>query len=526
MVKVPIEEVNRYGVLKESPLYKLPPPAWSAGTNVRIVNQGIGAFGLGWASILGTPSAAPQFVMPVKDGSQTWWLYMSATKGWVYGSSTHAEITRATGDYTASLPQNWQGTILGGIPIINNGLDIPQYWPSYALATDLANLLNWPTTLRAKIIRAIGPYLMAANLSDTGSIFPHRVRWSHPADPGSLPVSWDHTDATKDSRQVDIPDTDSGLITEMMALKEAMYVYKESRIDRFRPNGGRTVFSRDTLSEKAGCLTHRCVAVSGNGQYHLSLSVDDLVSHDGVRVRGLLTNRWKRTLFNNISESSLQACFMFPVPAFNEIVFMYPEAGFTKANRGLVWNYADNEGGAFTELEIPDGVVAAALGDLENQDTETWAALTNTWAETTQPWNTAARRKVVLADETNTKFYQFDSSVKRDGVAFTSTLQRTGLPIAGIDDQGGAVVDFTSKKMFTRIWPKIEGSPVSMRVGFQELVDGPVQWSTAETFNPATDTYVDLGPITGRAMALEISSTGQWLLNGYTVDVHPAGEYP
>lgn len=526
MSDVPVDDVNKYGVIKESPMYKMPPPAWSVGENVRIVNQGIGAFGLGWEAVLGTPTTAPRYLQAIKDIAQTWWIYMSATKGYVISGGVHTEITRLSGVYTSSDAADWNGTILGGIPIINNGKDVPQFWATYSAAQKFADLTNWPATLRTKFIRALGPYLIAANLSDSGQSFPHRIRWSHPADPGSVPVSWDHTDPSKDSRQVDLPDVDSGLITEMLPLKEAMFVYKGSSIHRLRPTGNaNSIFARDTLSEKAGCLNARCVALTGNGQFHVSLASDDLISHDGVRIRTLLTNRWKRYLFNQISEEGLANCFMFPIPAFNEIVFCYPEAGSLLPTRALVWNYSDGEGGAFTELTLKSGIVAAALGNVEGSTGDAWSDLTNTWAETTDVWNKSKRNQVILVDQTASKFYQMDSDTKRDGVIFTSTISREGLPLFDVGEDGKALVNFTELKMFTRLWPKIEGAPVAIRVGYQTLVNGVVNWTPAVTFDPATELYVDLGPIQGRAIALEISSQGQWLLNGYVVEVFPAGKF-
>lgn len=530
MVKVPVNEVNLYGVIRETPLYKLPAAAWQVAENVRLVGQGIGVYGMGYKQVFGTPTAAPQFLLPVKDSSQTWWIYMSAIKGFVFGSAVHTEITRESPpgtpvNYTASTPKDWNGTILGGIPIINNGLDIPQFWANYTIATKLADLTNWPATLRAKVVRALGPFLIAANLTESGTAYPHRVRTSHPAAPGSVPLSWDPADATKDVRQVDLPDVNSGLIVEMLPLREAMYVYKESSIHRFRPTGSRSVFNRDTLSETVGCLTTRCAAITGDGQMQVAFSVDDMIVHDGVQVKSLLTNRMRRQLFNQINELQIKECFMFPIPTFNEIVFMYPEVGYTIPNRALVWNYSRGMEGAFTEMVLPAQFVAAAEGDLTNVAPDTWDILTNTWEGTTMPWNTSARRKVVLADNVNTKFFHFDADAVRDGDLFVGTIRREGLPLFDVDEQGNPVVDFTTIKLFTRIWPKIEGGIVEIRVGFSDTVNGVTTWTPAVQFDPSTQVYVDLGPITGRAMGLEISGEGQWLLTGYTVEVFPAGEY-
>lgn len=529
MVEVPVNTVSKFGIIKDRPIYKLPPGVWEQAENVRIVDDGIGLFGLGWSPVLGAATQAPNALMYVKGPTQPWWLYPSATKAYVISGLTHTDITRTSGgDYTTSTPGDWNGTILGGIPILNNGLDIPQYWASYSAATKLANLLNWPTTLRAKFIKALGPYLFASHLTESGSVKPHRIRWSHPAVPGSVPSSWDPTDATKDSREVDLPDSNSGLITEMQPLKEGMLVYKETAIHRFRPNGGRTIMTRDTISEMAGCLSPRLVAILANGQKHASVASDDLILVDGVRVVPLLTGRWKRTLFNQISTDHLNSCFMFANSTFNELFFLYPETGETTPTRGFVWNYTNDEVGAPTEITVPAGIVAAQLGDLQSDDTSTWEDFGDqTWEDDFEPWHSANRRKIVLVDNVNSKFHLLDGAGTRDGTSFTGTLLRTGLPLSDVDEQGYAKVEFQTQKMFQRVWLDIIGAPVTVRIGYQKLLNGVATWAPAQTFDPDTMRYVDFPePVTGVAFCLEIKSQGQFRLTGYKVTVDPAGQFP
>ena len=101
------------------------------------------------------------------------WLYTSLNKAAVFDGRVHTDITRVIGgDYTASETRQWNGTILSGIAIVNNGVDVPQYWATASIATKLANLPNWDPNVRAKVIRAFGPFLVAIDLiiSGNGSI--------------------------------------------------------------------------------------------------------------------------------------------------------------------------------------------------------------------------------------------------------------------------------------------------------------------------------------------------------------------
>src|SRR4051812_32315763 len=127
-VSIEIDDVAKYGVIRDMPPYQLPPEAWSLGENVRFTDDSVSRL-LGETQIFGTPGVAPYFAQYISSASQPWWLYTSLTKAYVYDGSSHTDITRAVGgNYGATGALDWNGTILGGIPILNNGIDVPQYW--------------------------------------------------------------------------------------------------------------------------------------------------------------------------------------------------------------------------------------------------------------------------------------------------------------------------------------------------------------------------------------------------------------
>lgn len=528
---VEINNLGSLGVVRTVRGYQLPAQAWTLGENVRIVETGIGKVGLGWTATLGgTPGVAPSFLMAVKNASQTYWLYTSLTKGYVFDGSSHTDITRAGGgganDYSATDASFINGTILGGIPIINTGNDIPQFWAlPFNPATDLANLTNWPSTYRTRVIRAFGPTLVAGNITISGTNHPHRVLVSHPADPGTVPSSWDVADPTVDVVQVDLPDVNSGLIVNLLPLRGQMFIYKESAVWRMRQVGGRFVMAFDAFLETAGSIAPRCVAITGDGQRHVSFTYDDLIAHDGVRARSLLSRRYKRYLTNQIDPDFQHLSFLFDNPDFNEMWFLFAEAGQSMPSRALVWNYSDGEAGQFTEVPITTGIIAAGIGKVEDSGSVTWASDPETWSGDDGSWNEAQQRKVILADSTNTEFWMLDASAQRNGVNFTATLQRDGLGlIEPTKDGGSSLVDFSTRKYLERIWIKLTGGPVNIRLGGQEMPDGPITWTGAQSFDPSTQNYLDF-EVNCRAFAIEISSTTNvsWQLESYMVETHVVG---
>jgi hypothetical protein len=519
-VSIEIDDVAKYGVIKDVPPYQLPPEAWSTGENVRFTDDAVSRL-LGETQIFGTPGTAPYFAQFVSSASQPWWLYAGLTKIYVYDGSTHTDISRTVGGaYAATGAADWQGTLLGGIPIFNNGIDVPQYWSSYSTLTKMAALPNWTAGMLAKTIRSFGPYLMALNITLGGVAKPHNVRWSAPADPGTVPATWDITDPTNNAGSVDLPDTDSGLILDGLPLQGRFFVYKENSTWRFRNVGGRFIFDEDAFLETIGLLTNRCVAITGDGQKHAFASTDNLYLHNGIQAQPLLNKTNQRYLYNQIDVSNYKNSFVFCNGIKKEMWFCYPAIGSTVPNRAAIVNY---ETGAMTESDID--FQAATIGTVQTSDTDTWSAATGTWDTDNSPWSVSNRRKIVLCSPVATKFLQFDLGTLRDASAFTGTVQRTALGVVGRKRTGEWIEDFEVRKLVTRIWPKITGnSPVNIRLGGQDVPNGAVTWSPITSFDPTTQKYCDI-VAEGSAISIEISGAVDWQLDGYKLDMATLGKF-
>jgi hypothetical protein len=516
-------QLGTIGVIADRPGNVLPPEAWTTANNMRIVD-GVPRRLLGRSQIWGTPGVAPHFLMHIAAEAAPWWLYTSLTKGYVYDGSTHTNITRTSGgDYTAASTRDWNGTILGGIPILNNGADIPQFWASYSTGTKLANLTNWPASLRAKTVRAFGPQLVAFNCSKSGTVYPHLVKWSHSADPGALPSSWDETDPELDTGENDLPDVESGIIVDAAMLRGNMYVFKESSVWRMRYIGGRFIYAFDTYLETAGLLTQRCVVNLGRSGRQVFLTQDDLIIHNGSSQEGLLDSRWRRTLFNDIDVANYRNTFMFENPAYSEVWICYPAGGSTQPNRALIWNYQSGAG-AFTTTDINFRNVAVGIN--ENAEDGDWEVNEDEWEADEVEWGASERRRTIVCNTDSTKFLMLDSGNLNDTAGYTSTLQRTELALLGKTRTGTIQVEFKKQKMVRRIWINASGGPIHIRVGASNTVGGVVRWGPEVIFDPETQLYVDV-LISGKALAIEfeVNDAVPWVLESYKLEFQVQGTF-
>tara|TARA_R100000656_G_scaffold106979_1_gene79158 strand:- start:105 stop:638 length:534 start_codon:yes stop_codon:yes gene_type:complete len=170
---------------------------------------------------------------------------------------------------------------------------------------------------------------------------------------------------------------------------------------------------------------------------------------------------------------------------------------------------------------------SSAEGASWDADTETWAEDTTIWGGQLYP---AFKRKLLACDATNTKLYELDTTNQAATVNMTANLTRSGLTVSGVDSGGNPVNNFAQRKLANRIWPRMIGGPVNIRVGVQETPQDSITWSAAAEFTPGTDQFIDPeitsgGPPAGRLLAVEFATTGDvsWELEGYDLEVELLG---
>lgn len=520
---VQVFNVGSVGIIRDQPPHTLPPEAWSDGQNVRFRKAGASRM-LGEEEVFGTPSVVPYFLLPAVSATETFWIYTSLLKAYVYEGGTHTNITRQTAsvdvDYATVNPWDWTGTLLGGIPILNNKVDVPQYWSDYAPATKLVALPNWPSTLRAEVLRAFGRYLVALNITDNGTPFPHTIQWSNSSDPGSVPADWDITDATSDAGRIELTDIDGGPLKDGQMLGREMILYKANSTHALRFVGGNDIFASDLLLTNSGILSTRCVAPIKKGSQHLVLTESDVIVHSGQKSsqQSVIEDKDRDWLFANIDATAFPAAFVFENPFYNEAWVCFPSNGATQCDTVGIYNY-DKGTWAFRDFEQ----AWASFGLIDSGGSGTWDSDSASWDSDTSPWNDSGLRGILLANAQRTLLQKLDVGDTLVGASPQARLERTGLAIIGRDRTGQPKVDYRVVKQVSRITPKLTGSGVvEIQVGAQDDFNDDVTWSDSYEFNIGTDSYIDLDPpVVGKLIAVKFTSNSEarWQLEGYDLEM-------
>lgn len=513
------------GVNRDLSVHELQEGVWTSANNVRFLDGYAQQF-YDFQEIYPGGGAIPYFLLPLAIGEQRHWIYAGATK--VYGvyvdtilGVTHTDLSGAT--YTAT-PNSWTGTLLGGIPILNNGTDAPLQWDT-DLTHNFASLSNWPASTTCKSLRGYKQFLVALGVTKGTTEYPYMVKWSHPAEPGAIPASWDHTDPTYDAGEADIAEG-YDVIVDGLQLRDSFMIYKESSVWRMDLIGGVSIFRFSKVLGTSGAMNRNCI-VELDG-VHFVLTSSDVIVHDGQTPTSVLDKVTRRELFREMDISTRSNAFVFKNHYFNEVYVCYPAVGNTSCNRAMVWNYRDK---TVSFQDLP-GVFHGSYGPVEYEPSDSWDSDGDPWDADLTYWNAASpvpsRVRVLLAGA-DQKFYLSDSAAVTGNSPPASYIERVGMAF-GVPDQDGRVPMNGENRICIRgVRPRISGSSgsVTIKVGGSDIspFEAPVYDATMTHQINSTlrnDCLVDRRYI---AIRIENLDAYQWRLDSLDIEYEVSGEW-
>lgn len=523
-----IRDVGRIGLVTDQPAHELPPNAWDSAVNVSFRGSKV-ELSKGWQQVFGTPTVVPYYIGEAPGTTNLYWVYTNMVKVYAALSTAHTDIT-GLNDFSGGIDNKFQFVWLNGVMVINNGVDTPQFWASIDTGVSLADLTNWPANTTAKVIRQFKNFLIALDVTKTSARYPTLVKWSHPADPGSVPASWDETDATYLAGEQPLSET-PGFLVDGMALRDQFVIYKSDSIVLMQFVSGQSVFRFITVETNVGLLAANCVCQVGRGLHAFISAEGEPYLFDGQKVIPI----GEEVIADSFQSDALQEYRNRSYVVFDaqtrEVLFClageneYPETAYVFDLRYKTW----------TTRDIPQSV-SAANGIFSPETEPTWDSDTETWVDDDTVWNSGRAgalnaKNLVAAGFNDNKLFQLNTTERQDTADFTASLVRTGLAVYGNDQHGRARVDFTKVKLITEIWPLIEassGQTVDITIGSQDTRDSAVSWGATVTFDPSTEDFIPV-MLDTRYMAIkfEINSTtnSELKLHGYQVNTELVGRY-
>ncbi len=528
MPLVPVNNVGQFGVNQDIPQHRLPANAWTDARGVRFYDNAVWK-ALGQTAVLGTPLDDPYHIYHHLGPSLQFFVYPGLAHVNATDGTSHQQITRAAGGtpYTGGANNIWQGSYLGGIEIFNNGIDVPQAWISPSLGTDLVDLANWPAATTCQVIKSFKQYLIALNLNQSGTHFPFLVKWSHVADPGTVPTSWDETDPTLDAGEFPLAES-GGHILDGETLQDAFFIYKEDETWTMSFIGGRFIFQFRKRFD-TGVVSPRCV-VTYRAKHYVA-TAEDIIVHDGFQQESLLDDKMRRWYDGQVDPDASLRQYMVFNEKEAELWMCIPQAGFEHPNIALIVNLKDGTQ-TLRDLDQPTFIVAApfdpdAGSTTYDSQTIIFDQMVGVFGQRVS--KPGANRLIGAHRITTPRFVLYDQGFNDEGSDFRGYVERTSSPIAGTGQDGQPVMDASVIKQVNEVWPELTqqaGAGVDIYVGGQDTLNDPIAFQGPFTFVPGTDDKIDCD-VTGRYISIRFESNDQslWKLDSYALNIERLGKY-
>lgn len=509
MTWITIKDFEPTGYNSDLPAHSLPPGAITSFSNMHF-NNGKLAKLLGYGNIYGTPTVPPYHLQHAYISDDDPWLVYAglADVYSVYGG-THIKITRTLSAYGTTATNAWTSNVLGGILLLNNGVDVPQFTTLYNIG--LQNLTNWPTSWTAQSVRTFREFILALNTTEGTNDYPQVLRWSHPADPGSLPASWDDTNPIYDAGKKPFSET-SGTLIDSLPMGAINMVYKSDSAYTMQYVGGQFVFAFNKAFDTGLMSRNAVTEIDGR---HVVLTQDDIIIHGGSDPQSIVHRKLRNEIFDSIDSGYRGRCRIVADRNKRQLWVMLPTSGNGWLNTAYLWNWKDNTWG---KQDLPN-ITAATVG-AELSSTTVWDSDSESWDIDNTPWNSAlaAASQLILASAANTKLYQGNFSNQFDGANFTATAQRVGL------DFGTNQIKFV-RTLRPRFVGTTAGTTITFGIGRSDDPEDAVEW-TDKTFIVGTDR--EMFPLVrGRYISWRLSVTADAVvaLEALDFDIELDGEY-
>lgn len=507
-----ILDLGQYGVVGDAAPLELPPNAWTRVQNIRF-KDGYAQRAGGHSQVFTTPSITPYSIAPFVTATARYWVHIGLTAAYVDDGAARTNISRVT-PYTGAVDDRWMCSSFNGVFIANNGVDLPQYWGG-DVSVKLQNLTAWNANWRAAVIRPFKNYLVALDITKSGIRYGSTVKWSTPADPGTLPASWDEANPVVEAGEQPLAET-ADLLVDAMPLGDVLVIYKERSMYAMQPSGDIFVFRFTRLPGDYGMLTRGCGAVTPVG--HVVMSAGDLILHNGGQPKSLLSGRMREWFASTLDQTNWRRSFVVANSNTSEVWACFPRNGDTACTQAMVWNWESDTFGLRDLPNVTDADFGVAVFGVDSFDSDS-ASFDSDPSPFDQMQFAATRANLVMAT-TAPLVIATEQANDFAGAAFTAILERKHIALGG---------DTDTVKLVRSIRPRIIAAPgtvLTIEVGSSMDVEVEPTYSAPVTYTVGSTLKADCF-VSGRFHSIRITSTGTapWRIKSMDVDYVIQGRY-
>lgn len=468
----------------------------------------------------------PGVIVMISSVVPTFIRYFRHLNVWVLGTNSFLQVLRSRSlannpTQNATDAGRWSAVSFGQFVVINSARFGIFYFSSDGRIRQLSN----NPTARGNFIREYKNFLILFNITESSINYNSRVRWSASSDTGQLPTTWSLTDTAKDAGQADIETSVGGAIHDAQLVQDKLYIYKDDSVWAMEYVGGVFVFRFYEVFPSVGILGPRCVVPIGENNEYFLVTKNDIVIHDGFKMQSIVENIVRKRVFSEISKEHFLNAFVVNISEDKDIWFCYPTQGNVFPNKALVYSFSTRRF-SFRELPSISDIGCGRIIDREFVSFDSDSGKFDDARGVFDPESFLQLQETCLATYTALRKVR---SIRSTATTLTHIqtpfVERTALALSA-DENGLPTVDWAQRKMYRSIWPRVQGGPVAIQTGTQEIPTEQVLWSEPKIFDPETDVKVDILQ-SGKALSWRLSShlNSPWALESLGIEVEPLGRF-
>lgn len=498
------------GIVSDVPSHEVSDDFYTTGQNV-IFREGFAGRVKGTLSVytaaiadIGIPPTDILHIINANVSDTNYWLIFDPNKAWSLEGANQVQRDNSLLTTTITQPWHYSSALLNGLPIITNGADEPVYWAG----DNLIELTDWTSTESCKSIATFKFHIFALDIDGPGGTFKNLVKWSHAAEPGTIPNSWTPA-ADNEAGSVELS-YGSGPVLQAVPLRDSLLIYKHTTVYSVHYVGGNSVFAFQNIASSSGALNRHAVADVGDGQ-HLVVEQGDIVLFDGTNRKSVGQSRMKDFLFNQIDEDNFENLFVTFNRAKNEVIIAFPMNASTRCNLALIYDIPND---AFGVRDLPD-IATAVVGRVDDTEvSDAWDDDSGVWDDDQSTWNSAG-----LGVVTESVVFAYDGILENqdtdDNVSMAASIGKYDLTFGEPER-----VKFI-KRLHVRA--KTGFGTLLVRVGSRMTPTESIVWSDEVTLTEPEQIVNTFAQ--GRYISVEMRTTGDsvWTMTGVDIEAEMRG---
>lgn len=500
---------NNPGIVSNLPSSQV---SWSTGLNVRqrvgCIYKSPGRSTL--ATVTNSPAVRAMFTF--KGYDNVWrTLVCCDTKIYSYTSNfgTAADITPSTPP-SSGATDVWQFALIGGIPILSNGVNTPWKW----------DLSGNPMTVLAgapQICKALHVHknkLITGNIQEGAYSFPARLRWANTLQPdGGWVTDLKGLSGGKDliPESTTMQGTDD--IQAITSQGERLIVFCERNMWHGTPAAWPLDYSWQAMDTGLGLIAPRAYVKTPKGLVYFMGQEDFHVITDGIQDIGFPI---RNSVFPVLNKSKIKTAFCFYKNSTREVYFCCATGSSTIPDMAAIYN-EETKSWTFEEC---DYLSHALQFDSTNY---TWDSLdTLPWTYWDDP--ASANRWENIGDTGIIPYDVVGTSAGKIEKTDTGFNKADGNAINGYIETGDYVLDnVTLNKIIHEVIPTLKPqdtmNAVMIQVGVRENLHKDIEWSNPQAFTVGVSRHINIRKM-GKYCRIRFITDiedSPWILEGFSM---------